>query len=168
MGRKTSLCSNKWRWKKPTSLVVSVPLSNLPAFFQVSLPTSIYEHAPVAAPKQLYQRALALGVLPSGWTTVESTSPELTLVQLKAMSVPGDSSTAHIKFSLTVSNSLHWTLTIYGRPITAFGPSTLLQLSNAADLSSLLNTLQSSTVCTGNNDSQFIEVCKRCNRQLIN
>lgn len=139
----------------PTTLPVSIPLCSLPApeNLIVSLPVSAYISSEVETSQALYTR-LARIDLPQSWYLAASNPLTLCKVRLHPNSA--------VNFTLTISEHLLWTISVFTRTIDydaiPSAASLSLTLTNVDMVIRVLKYFDSCRLCSGNSEDKLLSV----------
>jgi hypothetical protein len=153
----------KRQLKKNKPLVVSIPRELVTiTSFKLSFPISVYTEGNISSLESLSSRLASLS-LPDSWI-IANTRP-LTLCKLRVQHEPSSSARADVSMSLSVTDQLQWSLSLTNKqldpglcPLLSGVP---LTLTSAATVCSVLRILNSTKMCIGNPDKQFLDIWKQ-------
>ena len=146
-----SLSSSAVNWQ-------SIPLGLVEIeSFKLSLPLSLYLNGHVGTVDSLHSRLLSQS-LPDSWV-VSSKSP-LTLAKIRVQ-CQSPSARVDVAFTLSVCDDLNWSLLLFTLPLEP-ASCPLLQaipttLKSAAAVCSLMRLINSTKICIGNPDKNFLD-----------
>ena len=152
----------KQRLKKNKSLVVSIPRELVTiTSFKLSFPISVYAEGTVSSLESLSSRLVSLP-LPDSW--IVANKRPLTLCKLRVQHDPS-SARADVSMSLGITDQLQWSLSLTNKqldpslcPLLSGMPPAL---TSATIVCSLLRLLNSTKICVGNPDTQFLNIWKQ-------
>ena len=152
----------KRRLKKNKSMVVSIPRELVTiTSFKLSFPISVYAEGTISSLESLSSRLASLP-LPDSWI-IANTRP-LMLCKLRVQNDPS-SARADVSMSVGVTDHLQWSLSLTNKqldpglcPVLSGVPSAL---TSATAVCSLLRLLNSTKICVGNPDTQFLDIWKQ-------
>lgn len=158
-------------------LTVSIPLHQLS--LRVSLPLRIFEDSTPTSLTALYSRLAASNVLPQGrmiqcnncmiivnvFVGWFMTSPAIGQLGGDVLALCAPTSLGEdIKFNLKIHSDFTWTLHSLRKPIDTSSCTALqtlpLLLNSVASVGSITDTLESCTICPGNDDEKFTEIAR--------
>ena len=148
-------------------MVVSIPRELVTiTSFKLSFPISVYAEGTISSLESLSSRLASLP-LPDSWIIAKSRP--LTLCKLRVQ-LDSSSARADVSMSVGVTDQLQWSLSLTNKQLDP-GLCPLLSgvlsaLTSATAVCSLLRLLNSTRICVGNPDTQFLDIWKQCSLTL--